>query len=117
MAAKVFIAQPAIDGWVSGDQVELQGDTLVFLADGRRLKLVPGTFFVTVSDGGPDPHGLVGKVKDQDEMTRLGAEQYMTSVILGDTAYDVEPGFVGTPVDPARDGGEPLRQALQAVSR
>jgi hypothetical protein len=76
--------------------------------------VVPGSFFAKVSGDGPDPNGLVGKVKDEAAIGAMGAEQYMNSVILGDTAYDVEPGFVGTPVE-AKDGGEGLRRALKAT--
>jgi hypothetical protein len=31
----------------------------------------------------------------------MGAEVYMDSVILGETAYEVEPGFLATPLDAA----------------
>ena len=116
MPAKVFIGQPALDAWLSSDAVDVQGGELTFHADGRKLRMTPGAHFIKVSGDGPDPNGLLGKVKDETALAKLGAEQYMNSVILGDTAYDVEPGFVAEPADDAKDGGEPLRAALQAAA-
>jgi len=54
--------------------------------------------FLNVSGSDADPHDLLGKVKDELELVEMGAEHYMTSVILGDTAYDVQVGFIGVPL-------------------
>ena len=48
--------------------------------------------------GGADPHGLVGRVKETAALEKLGAEHYMDSVLLGDSAYKVTPGFTGQPI-------------------
>ena len=45
-----------------------------------------------------DQNELVGKVKSRAFLTELGAEMLETSLILGDNAYDVAPGFVGAPI-------------------
>lgn len=65
----------------------------------RRFAIKSAVRFMKVSGGdSDDPHDLIGKVKDEEELVAMGAEQYMTSVILGDTAYDVQVGFVGDPL-------------------
>ena len=64
---------------------------------------------------GDDRRGLIGRVKDEDALAALGAEAYMTSVLFDDTAYDVEPGFLATPVGELRDGGIAVLAALRAV--
>lgn len=97
MAAKFFISQGAVDGWVTSDLAELSGHTLTFRAQGGALELAPALLFLHVSAGKEDPHDLVGKVLDEEAILALGGETYMSSVLLGETAYDVEPGFVGVP--------------------
>ena len=39
----------------------------------------------------------VGTVKDMDTLAQLGADHMMSSVIYGDTAYEVVNGFLGEP--------------------
>jgi hypothetical protein len=97
MAVKIFISQSAIDGWVSSDQAEIAGSSLSFKGRPGALELVPASLFRHISAGKTDPHTLVGKVLDEEAILALGGETYMSSVLLGETAYDVEPGFMGVP--------------------
>jgi hypothetical protein len=46
---------------------------------------------------GSDPNDLVGRVKSRAYLEELGAEIVESSMILGDAAYDVEPGWLGSP--------------------
>jgi len=101
MSIKVFIPQEHIDRWVGADQVELSGEVLTFLGSPLSLRMTPGFFFARVSGDTGDGHGLLGRVKTSTEIAALGAEAYMSSVLLGETAYDVEAGFVACPMDPA----------------
>lgn len=98
MSAKVFIPQAVIDTWVAGDRVDVSGDVLS-LRGGGALRLGPASLFLKLSAGADQPHALLGKVKGEQDIARLGGESYMTSVILGDSAYEVEPGFMGDPID------------------
>jgi hypothetical protein len=97
MAVKVFISQGAVDTWVSSDQAELSGNLLSFKGRPGTLDLVPASLFRRISAGNTDPHTLVGKVLDEEAILALGGETYMSSVLLGEIAYDVEPGFIGVP--------------------
>ena len=51
--------------------------------------------FMKVAGGEADPNDLLDRVKTEVELSEVGAELYMDSVIHGDVAYDVQPGFIG----------------------
>jgi hypothetical protein len=110
MALKVFISQSAIDAWVSSDQAEIAGNLLSFRSRAGVLDLVPGSLFKRISAGQTDPHMLVGKVLDEEAILALGGETYMSSVLIGEIAYDIEPGFVGVPA-----GGTEPRSVVEAL--
>jgi hypothetical protein len=116
MAGKLFISQSAIDAWVSSERVDLQGDVLTLGGDGGALQLRAASYFRKVAGDGEDRRNLVGKVKDEETMAKLGAESYMTSVLFDDGAYDVEPGFIATPIGDVADGGRAMLRALRAVA-
>jgi hypothetical protein len=100
MALKLFIPQEALDSWLSADKVSLEGEILRLLGTNFSLRLVPGCYFKGVQAGNDEP-GLVGRAKAKAAVTAMGAEMYLDSVILGETAYEIEPGFVGKPVGAA----------------
>jgi hypothetical protein len=45
-------------------------------------------------EAGNDTAKLLGKVKTLDALKQMGAEHYMQSVILGESAYKVQQGFL-----------------------
>lgn len=97
MAIKLFIPQEDFDAWLSAEKVSLEGEILSLLGTNISLRLVPGCHFKGVQ-AGHDQRGLLGKVKAKAALAALGAEVYLDSVILGETAYEVEAGFVAKPV-------------------
>jgi hypothetical protein len=112
MPAKVFIPQEAIDSWLLGDRVDVEGETLRLREHDVTVRLVPGYFFSKLQ-AGDDAQGLLGRVKAKAAVLALGAEVYMSSVILGETAYEVEMGFVGKAV--GASGDEALLAAMAAL--
>jgi hypothetical protein len=98
MQNRVFFPQSALDQWMVDGTVELQGNELTILAEGRRYRLTEAARILQEVTGTPDPHELVGKVKSRAYLEELGAELVESSMILGDNAYDVVPGWTGTPV-------------------
>ena len=98
MPVKFFIPQETIDSWLSVERVNLEGEMLQLPGDGLVLRLVPGCYFMNVQAGSDQPFNLLGKVKTKAAVCALGAEVYMNSVILGETAYEVEVGFVAKSV-------------------
>ncbi len=97
MPSKAFIPQADLSAWVSAERVDLRGDTLVLRGASAALSLMPASHFRTLT-AGDDTHSLLGKVKDERALEAMGAEGFETSVILGETAYEVDPGFVATVV-------------------
>jgi hypothetical protein len=95
---RVFFPQGALDEWVAGDLVDLQGDELTIRSENRKYRIVEAVRVLREVAGAPDEQDLVGRVKTLNYLSELGAELLEESMILGDAAYDVVPGFVGAPV-------------------
>ena len=98
MKNRVFFPQAALDEWLVEDRVDLKQDELMIKSEGRRYKIVEAIRIMREVTGAPDAHELLGKVKSRAFLNELGAEILEGSMILGDNAYDVVPGFVGAPV-------------------
>ena len=101
MSVKLFIPQETVDSWLSAERVNLEGEMLQIMEGSLVLRLVPGFCFTSVQAGSDQPFDLLGKVKTKAAVSALGAEVYMNSVILGETAYEVEVVFVAKPVGSA----------------
>lgn len=93
--ARLFISQDRLESWTEEDRVRLDGDTLYVNELDKSFSIKSAVRFMNVAGSDPDEHGLVGKVKEEAELLAMGAELVSTSVLLGDTAYDVQLGFVG----------------------
>jgi len=96
MSEKLFFSQDIIDSWTDDDKVSFENETLFINSpQGRQeYRLTIAYRFVQVSDAGPDPHGVVGKVFSDDELAAKSADVYLNSCIIGETPYDVETGYV-----------------------
>ena len=99
MSIKVFLPQDVVDSWITADKIELAGEVMTFRASGISLRMVPGFYFDHVAGGSDEGHMLLGRAKSKAAVAALGAEVYMNSVILAETAYEVEAGFVAKPTD------------------
>src|SRR5688572_2469905 len=97
-----------MDQWTAGGKVGLRDDLMTVPAMNRTFRIEGAVRFLKVVDG-DDAQALVGKVKSVIDLAALGAEHQGTSVLLGETAYECEEGFLGAPEDPAAGaGGETL---------
>ncbi len=97
-ATRVFLPQIAVDSWLSQHRIEINGDVMTLTKENTRFTIKSGVHFLEELTGGEDHEGLVGKVKDLQELADLGAELCADSVVLGDNAYQVVEGFVGEAV-------------------
>ena len=100
MRNRVFFPQEALDLWTADDRVDMSADELVLRSDERRYRVVEAVHVLREVTGTADPNELVGKVKSRAYLAELGAELLEGSMIIGDNAYDVVPGFVGAPATP-----------------
>lgn len=95
---RVFFPQEALDGWLLDGRVEIAGSELTIPNERRRYRLVEAVRVLTEEAGHSDPDELVGKVKTMLFLTELGAELLGDSMVLGDNAYRIVAGWLGTPV-------------------
>ncbi len=93
--ARLFISQERLDEWTMDQKATLNAGRLTLTELGRTFMVVPAVRFLKVAGDEPDPNDLINRVKTEEELVELGADLYMNSVIHGDIAYDVQPGFVG----------------------
>ena len=93
MADYLFVPQSVLDKWADHGRVELKGRVLTLLPEKKSFQLTGAVRFVAM-EAGDDTAGVLGKVKTLEALKRMGAEHYMESVILGDSAYKVQQGFL-----------------------
>jgi hypothetical protein len=98
MKNRVFFPQSALDEWIAGDRVDLKNDELSIKSESRRYKIIEAIRVLREVTGAADTHEVIGRVKSRAFLNELGAEILEGSMIIGDNAYDVVPGFVGAPV-------------------
>ncbi|MDF2692152.1 MAG: hypothetical protein K0S65_535 [Labilithrix sp.] len=103
MRNRVFFPQACLDQWGIEGKIELTPTELVILAEGRRYEITEVVRVVVEVTGSPDPHDIIGKVKSKAELEGIGAEILENSMIIGDNAYDVVPGWAGAPQIPFED--------------
>ena len=103
MQNRIFFSQEAIDTWLSEGLVDLQGTTVTILAASRGYRITEAVHVLDEVTGAADPHELTGRVKSRSYLDELGAELLETSMVLGDYAYEVRPGWLATGISPFRD--------------
>ncbi|NVJ06672.1 hypothetical protein HUW63_15665 [Myxococcus sp. AM001] len=91
---KLFLPQAQLEEWALADKADLREGRLVVMAEGGvAFPVTPAVHFVQLVSG-EDTQGLVARVKTEEQLARLGAEQMADSVLVGDNAYEVVPGYV-----------------------
>jgi hypothetical protein len=95
---KIFISQKVLDALFEQNQAELSGSELTILSATKQVfKILPAFKFILLAGGDKDPHNLIGKIYTEEQLKKVNADIYMTSVLYKDTAYEVETGFLGIP--------------------
>ncbi|WP_037583976.1 hypothetical protein [Stigmatella aurantiaca] len=91
---KLFLPQTQLEEWALADKADLRDGNLVVMEEGgASFPTVPAVHFVQLVSG-DDTHHLVSKVKTESQLASLGAEQMADSVLLGETAYEIVPGYL-----------------------
>lgn len=103
--SRLFVSQSVLDRWLGESRVDVNGHELTLLPEKHRFDLKTAVYFKSEVTGAGDGLGLVGRVKDLDQIAALGGDYSAGSVIVGDLAYEVEEGLAGTPI------GEPQTAA------
>jgi hypothetical protein len=115
--ARIFVSQELMDQWSADERIAIDGDVMILTLTQQRVRLVPAVRVLRVVSGTQDPYNLVGCVKLPSELAAVGGEQYMSSLLVGEVAYDVQPGYFGEPLDLAPAVLRQLQSALQALAQ
>ena len=97
---RLFFPQSALDEWIMDGSVELNDGILSILSESRRFRLTEAVRVLGEVSGSGDVRELDGRAKERAELETLGAEILESSMLLGDAAYDIVPGWLGSPVEP-----------------
>jgi hypothetical protein len=114
MVVRFFVPQAALDAWISSAWVDVQEDRLTVVAEGREYALTEAVRVLREVGGAGDGPELVGRVKSRSALEERGAEIVETSMLIGDFAYDVEPGWLTTPLG---EFDEHLRSIVRETAR
>ncbi len=97
MGGLLFVSQAMLDSWAEQGKIDFVGNVMTLLSGegiGRSYALEPAVRFMNVLGEEKDPNALVHKVKSVTQLREMGAEPAEDSCILGDVAYEVQPGFL-----------------------
>lgn len=120
MGGLLFVTQAILDTWAGQGKIDFAGNVMTVLSgegQGRSYVLEPALRFLKVVGADADPHGLLHKVKGEAQLREMGAEVMSDAVLLGDVAYEVEPGFLaetGALQAAAASRADPERAAARA---
>ena len=106
---KLFLPQAQLEEWALEDKADVKDGVLVVTGESGVYPVSPAVHVVQLVTG-EDSNRLVTKVKTEDQLKSLGAEQMADSVLLGDTAYEVVPGYVAevpSPTEAPLEDGKP----------
>lgn len=98
---KLFLPQAQLEEWALEDKADVRDGRLVVMVEGgASYPVMPAVHFLQLVSG-EDTHRLVARVKTEAQLQSLGAEQMADSVLVGDSAYEVVPGYVTEVAAPA----------------
>lgn len=105
---RLFLPQTQLEEWALDDKADIKDGVLVVTGEEGVYPVIPAVHIVQLVSG-EDSQGLIAKVKTEDQLKSLGAEQMADSVLLGETAYEVVPGYVAevSPSDAGSVDGKP----------
>jgi hypothetical protein len=95
----MFIAQATLEAWLDAGQARLEGEVVRLEAARLTYRLDAAVRFVATVDGAEEGR-LEGKVLTEARVHALGGEILGDSVLFGEAAFQIEPGFIGTLLDP-----------------
>jgi hypothetical protein len=118
MADYLFVPQTVLDKWSEQGRVRVEGKVLTILGHDKAFQLTSAVRFVKL-EAGEDKAKLLQKVKTTDALKQMGAELYMQSVLLGESAYQVQQGFLAdaSGLRRAADAGEAAKKGAKTDSQ
>lgn len=111
---RIFVSQRRVHQWTEEGRVSVDGNTMNLPELGRTFKLTEAFFVERVVSEGGDAFKLMGRVKTRAQIAALGGEVFLNSLIIGDAAYEGDPGFVGEPMGAIAPAAGPAAPAPAA---
>lgn len=109
MSGRLFVPQPQLDRWLEEGQVDVTAEGLHLPDRPRPLSLEPAFRFLSLLEG-EDGASLLSRVKTEAQLRAMGAEPCGDSVLIGEVAYEVEPGFLAVVPPPGNSANKaPVR--------
>lgn len=114
MTEKLFFSQELINSWCDDQRVKFENDVLsIHTRSGlQEYHLTPAYRVLRVADDTPDHLNIVDRVLEKEELEQKGADIYLNSAIIGETPYDVEPGYVAVKAEDERSLEDLLMEYL-----
>ena len=113
---KLFLPQAQLEEWALKDVADVREGRLSVAAEGGSYPVTPAVHFKEVVSG-TDDLSLVARVKTEAQLQAMGAEQMADSVLLGETAYVVDPGYVTEVTPPSSSTDEtPVRSEADLLA-
>lgn len=94
MKEKKFLFQEALEELVASHTVRVSGTLLTMIETGEEYSIIPAVKITRCETSEEDPYGLVGKYAAYDNLTKEGAEVFMSSIIYKEQSYRIEHGFI-----------------------
>jgi len=92
---RMFVGQTTLERWIDDGVVEVSGNHVHLPAHGRTYFLEPAQRLLRLVSG-TEGAGAVGKVLSDENVMALGGEILGDSVMFGELAFEVEPGWIAT---------------------
>lgn len=96
---RVFFPQEALDRYILSGEAELYEDELRVPAENRRYHLEEAVRVLAEVTGMPDAFGVIGTVRTVEYVFAQGGELLGGSMVLGENAYSIAYGWLGTVLD------------------
>lgn len=93
--ARIFVSQRRIQQWTEEGRIVIDGNILNLPELGRTFRMTEAFHVERVVSEGGDTYRLTGRVKTRGQIGTLGGEVFLNSLIIGDAAYEGEPGYIG----------------------
>lgn len=94
MKEKKFLFQETLEELVAAGTVRVTGTLLTMMETGVDYSITPAVKIIRCETCEDDPNELVGKYAAYDNLTREGAEVFMSSIIYKKQSYQIEHGYI-----------------------
>jgi hypothetical protein len=90
---RLFLPEKTLEDWAISEVADLSDGHLIVRETQSKYLLVSALYFSNLASG-DDTHNLLGRVKSLDQLAHLNPEHMADSCLIGETAYETNPGYV-----------------------